>query len=432
MINNFASRKCLLLTALALLFVMPLAIAASTTEPVARPDDWWQERNAAVNERVKQGNVDLLMIGDSITHGWDGAGQAVWDQYYATRNAVNMGFSGDRTQHVLYRLENGHLEGITPKLAVIMIGTNNHRDNTAAEIAEGVNAIVAKLRGKLPEMRILLLAIFPRTDVDEAIQQKLEEATELFAKTADADPMVKFLNINRAFLDRSGTLMVEQTMPDKLHPNLRGYELWAHAVEPTIARLLGETQWTPLFNGTDLTGWQQIGGETETWGVKDGLLFTDGEGGGWLGTTRKFSDFELELEFNVPAGGNSGIFVRAPLEGNPAFEGLEIQVLDDAAPEYAQLQPYQYCGSVYSLIAPSTRASKPAGEWQKMYIRYEGTMIQVKLNDTEIANGDLAQFKDKPDHPGTNRTTGYIGLQNHSSHLDYRNIKIRELPVAGE
>ena len=432
MINNFASRKCLLLTALTLLFVMPLAIAASTTEPVARPDDWWQQRNTAVNERVKQGNVDLLMIGDSITHGWDGKGQPVWDQYYARRNAVNMGFSGDRTQHVLYRLENGHLEGISPKLAVIMIGTNNHRDNTAAEIAEGINAIVAKLRGTLPDMRVLLLAIFPRTDVGEDIQQKLAEVNTLISKTADADPMVEFLDINRVFLDRTGALMVEETMPDKLHPNLRGYELWAHAVEPTIARLLGETQWTPLFNGTDMTGWQQIGGEAETWGVTDGLLFTDGEGGGWLATTREFSDFELELEFNVPPAGNSGVFVRAPLGGNPAFEGLEIQVLDDAAPEYAEIKPYQYCGSVYSLFPPSTRASKPAGEWQKMYIRYEGTKIQVKLNDTEIVNGDIAEFKDKPDHPGTNRTHGFIGMQNHSSHLDYRNIKIRELPIAGE
>ena len=425
-------RNVYLLATLLLFVVMPLAMAATTTEPVARPDDWWQQRNAAVNERVKQGNVDMLFIGDSITHGWDGAGLPVWEKYYAKRNAVNMGFSGDQTQHVLWRLENGHLNGISPKLAMIMIGTNNHRDNTAAEITEGVNAIVAKLRSTLPDMHILLLAIFPRTDVEEDIQNKLEEATALFAKTAAADPMVEFLDINRVFLDRNGALMVENVMPDKLHPNLRGYELWAHAIEPTVARLLGEAQWTPLFNGTDLTGWSQIGGEAETWGVKDSLLFTDGEGGGWLGTTREFSNFELELEFNVPAGGNSGIFVRAPLEGNPAFEGLEIQVLDDTAPEYAELKPYQYCGSVYSLIAPSTRASKPAGEWQKMYIRYEGSSIQVKLNDTEIVNGDIAQFKDKPDHPGTNRTSGFIGLQNHSSHLDYRNIQIRELPVLGK
>lgn len=425
-------RKFYLLATMLLLTAMPLAMAATTTEPVARPDDWWQERNAAVNERVKQGNVDLLFIGDSINHGWDGAGKPVWDEYYADRNVVNMGFSGDRTQHVLWRLENGHLDGITPKAAFIMIGTNNHRDNTATEIAEGVNAIVAKLRGTLPEMRIVLLAIFPRTDVEEEIQKKLEEATALVAKAATADPMVEFLDINRVFLDRNGALMVEETMPDKLHPNLRGYELWAHAIEPTVARLLGETEWTPLFNGSDLTGWSQVGGEAETWGVADGLLYTDGEGGGWLSTTREFSDFELELEFNVPPGGNSGIFVRAPLEGNSAYEGLEIQVLDDAAPEYAGLEPYQYCGSVYSLIAPSTRASKPAGEWQKMFIRYEGSTIQVKLNDTEIVNGDIADFKDKPDHPGTNRASGFIGLQNHSSHLDYRNIRLRELPLSTE
>jgi len=221
-------------------------------------------------------------------------------------------------------------------------------------------------------------------------------------------------------------------MPDKLHPNQRGYELWAHAVEPTVARLLGETKWTPLFNGNDLTGWRQMGGAQDTWGAENGQLYTDGEGGGWLATTRAFSDFELDLEFNVPAGGNSGVFVRATDSGNPAYEGLEIQVLDDYAPEYAELKPWQYCGSVYSLIAPSQRVSKPAGEWQKMYIRYEGSKIQVKLNDAVIVDGDIADFKERAsEHPGVLRTSGFIGLQNHGSRLDYRNLRIRELPLPG-
>ncbi len=404
-----------------------IACADSSVTPVPRPDDWWQQRNAAVNARVKEGNVDLLMIGDSITHGWESGGLESWNKYYAKRNAVNMGFSGDQTQHVLWRLENGHLDGITPKLAVIMIGTNNHGGNSAEEIADGVKAIVVKLRAALPEMKILLLAIFPRTDVSEENQVKLQKATQLFS-TAEEDPMVEFLDINSAFLDREGKL-TKEVMPDFLHPNEYGYVLWAHAIEPTIARLMGEEGWSDLFNSANLVGWQQVGGEKETWGVEDGRLYTDGEGGGWLSTTREFGDFELEVEFNVPAGGNSGVFVRTPREGNPAYAGLEIQVLDDAAPEYAELKPWQYCGSVYSLISPAKRVSKPAGEWQKMYIRYDDTKIQVKLNDEEIVNGDISDFKDKaPDHPGVLRENGFIGLQNHGSRLDYRNIKLRELP----
>jgi len=338
-----------------------------------------------------------------------------------------MGFSGDRTQHVLWRLENGHLDGITPKLAVIMIGTNNFKDNSAEEIADGVKAIVAKLRTTLPEMNILLLAIFPRGDVSEEHQAKLQKASELFS-TAEEDPMVEFLDINSAFLNTEGKL-TKEVMPDLLHPNQYGYALWAHALEPTMERLMGEDGWTDLFNGASLVGWQQVGGEQETWGVDDGRLYTDGEGGGWLSTTRQFNDFELELEFNVPAGGNSGVFVRTPRAGNPAYAGLEIQVLDDAAPEYAELKPWQFCGSVYSLIPAGKRVTKPAGEWQKMYIRYDDFTIQVKLNGEEIVNGDISEFKDKaPDHPGVLREEGFIGLQNHGSRLDYRNIKLRELP----
>ncbi len=419
--------------ATALLIVVPFAAAAlSSTDPVPRDDDWWQERNTEVNERVAQGNVDMILIGDSITHGWDWGAFPVWEQYYAPRNAVNMGFSGDRTQHVLWRLQNGHLEGISPKLAKVMIGTNNYRDNTAEEIADGVKAIVALLREALPETRILLLAIFPRTDVEEQYQERLRQATELYKPLAE-DPMVEFLDINHVFLDRDGALLVEELMPDELHPNERGHEVWAHAVEPTVARLMGETDWTPLFNGEDLTGWQQIGGAEATWGVEDGQLYTDGGGGGWLATNRTFADFELELEFNVPPAGNSGVFLRAPRTGNPAYEGLEVQILDDYAPEYAELHDWQYCGAVYDLIVPSEQATKPAGEWQHMYIRYEGTEIEVKLNGTTIVDDDIANYREKgPDHPGVLQTAGFLGLQNHGSRLDFRNIRIRELPLLAE
>ena len=155
------------------------------------------------------------------------------------------------------------------------------------------------------------------------------------------------------------------------------------------------------------------------------------EGGGWLSSKKEYGDFELSLEYLTPKGGNSGVFIRAPREGNPAFEGSEIQVLDDADEQYKDLQPYQYTGSVYSTCAPSKRATKPAGEWQSMKIRCEGPRVQVWVNGEQVvdcnqdeAAKDEAKLKE---HPGLKRYKGYIGLQNHSSRLDFRNVFIKEL-----
>ncbi|MHC4143959.1 MAG: GDSL-type esterase/lipase family protein [Planctomycetota bacterium] len=213
----------------------------SAVSPAHR-HSWWTLRNDAVNERVKRGNVDLLMIGDSITHSWEGGGKKYWDKYYAPRNAVNMGFSGDRTQHVLWRLEHGHLEGISPKLAVLMIGTNNSNgtDNKAEEIAEGIVAICKKLRAECPKMKILILAIFPRGPEPSDQRQKNSEASSLASKIADGR-MTHYLDINDKFLTKDGFLS-KKVMPDYLHPNEAGYKIWAEAIEPKVAELMGEKQ----------------------------------------------------------------------------------------------------------------------------------------------------------------------------------------------
>jgi lysophospholipase L1-like esterase len=605
--------------------------ANSAVTPVSRPDEWWQQRHASMNERVKQGNVDLILIGDSITHGWENGGKAVWDNYYADRNAVNLGISGDKTEQVLWRLQNGNIDGISPKLAVIMIGTNNYQANSAEEIADGVKAIVALLREKLPETKILLLAIFPRMEKPDENRAKLAQASTLFSAVADKD-MVHYLDIGAEFLAPDGSLPTD-IMPDFLHPNAKGYEIWANAIEPKVAELMGDLAagkapkgfeplfngkdlsgwkglvadpekraamspdelakaqaeadeqmrqhwkiedgglvydgkgnslctardygdfemlvdwkiekggdsgiylrgapqvqiwdpaqwpqgsgglynneknpkdplvcadnpigqwntfrikmigekvtvylndrlvvdkavlenywdrskpiyptgqielqhhgstlwfknlyireiprdegWQALFNGTDLSGWEQVGGKP-SWGVEDGMLFTTGvEGGGWLSTVKEYGDYDLELEFRVPPDGNSGVFIRCPREGNPAFEGSEIQVLDDYADQYKELKPWQYCGSVYSTVAPAKRVTKPAGEWQTFRIRCQGTRVSVVLNGEPIVDADMNDHLDKvKDHPGLKRTKGYIGLQNHGSRLDYRNIRIREL-----
>jgi lysophospholipase L1-like esterase len=211
----------------------------SAVEPAHR-HSWWTLRNDAVNERVKQGNVDLLMIGDSITHGWEGGGKKLWDKYYEPRNAVNMGFGGDRTQHVLWRLEHGHLEGISPKLAVLMIGTNNSNgeDNTAEEIADGIIAICKKLRAECPKMKILILAIFPRGPEPSEQREKNAKASLLASKIADGK-MIHYLDINDKFLTKDGFLSMK-IMPDYLHPNEEGYKIWAEAIEPKVAELMGD------------------------------------------------------------------------------------------------------------------------------------------------------------------------------------------------
>lgn len=228
--------------------------AHSAVTPAPRPEkDWWMPRHQAVLDRIAQGNVDLIMIGDSITHGWEKQGEEIWAKYYEKRNAVNMGFGGDRTQHVIWRLENGEINNINPKLAVIMIGTNNSnkQDNTAEEIADGIKAIVCKLRTDLPETKVLILAIFPRGDKDQRKDKehdaafndqwaKNNKASKLAAKAAD-NKMIYYLDINKAFLNKKGVL-TREVMPDLLHPHEEGYKIWAEAMEPTIAKLMGETK----------------------------------------------------------------------------------------------------------------------------------------------------------------------------------------------
>jgi len=212
------------------------AFAASTTTPVPRNDEGWQKRFQSMNERVKQGNVDLLFIGDSITHGWEGEGKDVWAKNYAPLNAVNLGIGGDRTEHVLWRLDNGNIDGIKPKAAVIMIGTNNGGDNSSEEIAEGITAIVNKLRQKLPETKILVLAIFPRNETPCDMRVKLAKASELASKCAD-NKMVFFLDIGKAFMQPDGKILKE-IMPDFLHLSPAGYAIWAKEIETKLKEIM--------------------------------------------------------------------------------------------------------------------------------------------------------------------------------------------------
>ena len=202
---------------------------------------WWMPRHEAkLAERKAMKEVDLLMIGDSITHGWEDKGKETWDKLYANRNALNLGFSGDRTEHVIWRFQNGAIDDITPKLAVVMIGTNNtgHRKEKARHTAAGIKRIISELKLRLPNTKVLLLAIFPRGADKEDELRKLNTEINQIIKSYGDDENVLFMNINEAFLE-DGTLP-KSIMADLLHPNAEGYEIWGEAVEPMVKKLMGE------------------------------------------------------------------------------------------------------------------------------------------------------------------------------------------------
>jgi len=231
---------------LSLSFFLSIALQAadkpahSAVTPEPRDGDWWIKRHASFNQRVAKGNVDLIFIGDSITHSWESGGKNVWAKYYAKRNAVNLGVSGDRTQHVLWRLDNGNIKNISPKVAVIMIGTNNSGEgrSTAEEMIDGVTAVVDKLRAKLPKTKVLLLDIFPRGQRINAQRGKILQVNQVLSRL-DARPHVTFLRIGQNFLSPDGSI-AKEIMPDFLHLTPKGYAIWAKSIEPTLARLMGE------------------------------------------------------------------------------------------------------------------------------------------------------------------------------------------------
>ncbi|MFM7107803.1 MAG: platelet-activating factor acetylhydrolase IB subunit [Planctomycetaceae bacterium] len=215
----------------------PVPKDRETTAPVPRDANWMQ-RHELINSRAVPGAVDLIFIGDSITQGWEDAGKQAWEKFYGSRKAMNAGIGGDRTQHVLWRLDNGNVKGITPKVAVVMIGTNNAKANEPAETAAGIEAVVRSLRQKLPGTKVLLLGVFPRgATPDDPLRQRNAAVNGIVAKLDDGKD-VFYLDIGATFLAADGTLSKE-IMPDLLHLSPRGYEIWAEAIEPKLKELLG-------------------------------------------------------------------------------------------------------------------------------------------------------------------------------------------------
>ncbi len=407
---------------LACLLISILSAPALTADHSAVSPDhrhsWWTTRNDDVNARVKQGNVDLLMIGDSITHGFDSGGKKFWDRYYAPRNAVNMGFSGDRTQHVLWRFDHGHLDGISPKLAVIMIGTNNSNgnDNTAEEIGDGIIAICKQLREKCPKTKILILAVFPRGPKPSSQREKNAKASEIASKIADGK-MIHYLDINDKFLGEDASLS-KDVMPDYLHPNEAGYKIWVESIEPKVAELFGDAPaangFKPIFNGKNLSGWEPTG--NAKWTVQDGCLVgtqgADNAPGDFF-TTASYDDFELTATYRTEWPCNTGFWFR--------FQSTQKAYQADIL-EYKD--PVCFSGSVYCpgkmFIAKNLDQKLVDREgWNTMRVRAVGKNIKVWINGKQVADVD----DDTSD-------SGKIGIQVHpGAQFGPMKIVVKELLV---
>jgi len=231
---------------LVVLLASGVAFAQSTNTaviPVPMTKLGWMERHESMNAKARQGKIDLIYIGDSIVQRYEGVGKPVWDHYYAPRNALNLGISGDRTQHVIWRLDHGNIDGISPKLAIVMIGQNNGGHNTAREIAEGVTEVVKRIRTKLPNTKILLLGIFQRREKPTPERAVLAEANNIISKLADSS--VHYMDINSVFVQPDGTIPAS-LMPDFEHPSELGFKRWAEAIEAKVAELMGDQPIPPL------------------------------------------------------------------------------------------------------------------------------------------------------------------------------------------
>ena len=189
--------------------------------------------------QLQKGPIKLVFLGDSITDGWRGGnGKPIFEQYYGKYNALNLGIGGDRTEHVLWRIDHGELDGLMPKVVVLMIGTNNlGTHQSVQDTIEGIKCDVNAIHQKLPEAKILLLAVFPRVaKPDQDYPAEIKQVNEAISKL-DGKDNVKYLDIGSKFLNSEGALP-RDVMPDGLHPNANGYKIWAEAMQPTLEELM--------------------------------------------------------------------------------------------------------------------------------------------------------------------------------------------------
>jgi lysophospholipase L1-like esterase len=226
------------------------AVQITNTAVIPKLNAGFMRRHTNFVEIAKKGDIDILFMGDSITDWWRNpggtnrpggpngayAGKPVFDKYFGSLKIANFGIAGDTTQGVLWRLQNGEGQGYTPKVVMLMIGTNNTMRNSPPQIAEGVAAVVAELRKDFPDARILLLAIFPRSGPTSRVRSQITEVNATISKLDDGQH-VFYLDIGPKFLNADGTIS-RDIMSDGLHPTTQGYEIWAQAVKDPLAKML--------------------------------------------------------------------------------------------------------------------------------------------------------------------------------------------------
>jgi lysophospholipase L1-like esterase len=208
--------------------------------PVPVAGQAWTSRNQQIEANAAQGNAQVAFFGDSITEYWDGAGQEVWNQNYAPLGALNAGITGDRTQYLLWRIENGDLNGIDPKVAVVMIGVDNIiLGDSAQETAAGVTAVVEALQQRLPNTKILVLGLLPGNPpfASPNFAQTVSATNQAISSLAD-NRSVFYLDMGPAFLNADGTINGQLYQPGLLHPNAQGFAVWAHTMAPELDLLL--------------------------------------------------------------------------------------------------------------------------------------------------------------------------------------------------
>jgi len=213
----------------------PADVAAPKRNKEGQIDARFLQMHESFLKRGKEGPIGVLFLGDSITAGW-GRAKDIWQQHYGQYNPANFGIGGDSTHHVLWRIENGELDGIAPKVVVLMIGTNNS-PYPAEEIIKGDKKIVEMIHQKLPDTKLLLLGIFPRSaKPTDAVREKLKAVNAELAKLDDGNK-TRYLDIGAKFLDADGNLPAD-IMPDFLHPNIKGYQIWAEAMQPLLDEMM--------------------------------------------------------------------------------------------------------------------------------------------------------------------------------------------------
>jgi len=210
-------------------------VAAPKLGRDGQPDAGFLKRHEGFVQIAKKGDVDLVFLGDSITDGWNGQ-KEIWGKAFGAYKPANFGIGGDRTQHVLWRITNGELDGIAPKAAVLMIGTNNSGSDPAEDIAAGIKRIVETIHAKSPKTKVLLLAVFPRGEKPNPQREKLKAVNSSIAKL-DNGKDVFYLDIGDKFLEPDGSLSNE-IMPDFLHLSAKGYQIWADAIAAPLERLM--------------------------------------------------------------------------------------------------------------------------------------------------------------------------------------------------